>query len=56
MIRRRRLLGISRMSLYRHLAAGTIRPVKLGIRTLFRREELIRVLDEAPAWAPEDNR
>jgi predicted DNA-binding transcriptional regulator AlpA len=56
MIRGRRLLGIARISLYRHLAAGTIRPVKLGSRTLFRREELIQVLDEAPAWAPEDNR
>jgi hypothetical protein len=28
MIRRRRLLGISRMSLYRHLGAGTIREAR----------------------------
>lgn len=41
-------IGVSRSTVCRMIADGTIEARKLGGATLIRHEELVRVLDEAP--------
>lgn len=44
------LMGVSRATLWRRVAAGEFpRPVKLGGRTLWRRDELLAVVEWATA-------
>ena len=40
-------LSVGETTVWRWIAAGRLRTVKLGGRTLIRREEIIRLLDEA---------
>jgi excisionase family DNA binding protein len=47
------VLGVSRAKLYELIAAGEIRPRKLGTATLVPRAELERFLDELPAYEPQ---
>ena len=42
-------LRISRGFLYKLIAAGKLRPVKLGTRTIFTGKELARFLEDAAA-------
>ena len=44
----RKLVGISNATLYKILAKGELRAVKVGARTLIRREDLLRWLDKLP--------
>ncbi len=44
------LMGVSRATLWRRVAAGEFpRPIKLGGRTLWRRDELLAVVEKATA-------
>jgi excisionase family DNA binding protein len=47
-----RELGISRARLYELLKSGEIPAVKLGRRTLIRREALVSYLDSLDGWEP----
>lgn len=38
-------LRLSRSSIYKLISAGQLRPIKIGRRTLFTREELDRLID-----------
>lgn len=40
-------LRIGRTHFYKLMASGTIRPLKLGSRTLIPRREITRIIDEA---------
>ena len=42
-----RALGVGKSTVWRMVADGRIRTFKLGARTLIRREELTRLIDEA---------
>lgn len=44
------LMGVSRATLWRRVASGEFpRPIKLGGRTLWRRDELLAVIERATA-------
>ena len=40
-------LSVGQSTVWRWIQAGQLRTIKLGGRTLIRREELVRLLDEA---------
>lgn len=40
-------LGVGRSTVWRWIQEGRLKTLKLGGRTLIRREELVRLLDEA---------
>ena len=42
------MLGIGRTKLYDLIAVGSIKPVKIGRKTLFRRDELQRYIEHLP--------
>jgi excisionase family DNA binding protein len=48
-----RVTGIGRSTLYAAMAAGRLRAIKLGSRTLIRADELRRFLDALPSARPE---
>ena len=39
-------IGLSRSSLYLHVKAGNVRTFKIGARTLIRREDLAKFVDD----------
>jgi excisionase family DNA binding protein len=43
-------IGVSKKTVYELLNRGELRAVRMGGRTLIRREELLRFLDGLPAW------
>lgn len=42
----RRLLGISKATLWRLTKTGALRPVRIGRRTLFRPEDVVRFIED----------
>ena len=44
------LLGISRATIYRHMATGIIRALQLRGRTIIRKSDIEKMFDDAPGY------